>query len=323
MNFKLRKGKLLVKATTQIEPSPPTKKSVCYGCGVTRPITDFQYSEATHANLKKRWWKAKSETHQIRYRCVPPSEACTTWSSTSVRNRSCLVPPKASVQPGKIASHDSINPKIKARRPPTKELLYGLIHNGSDDDYAWEMLRTFKDCSEWKEILPRCVLEAAAGGRLVTLQELESMGADFGPGTRDCSGDTALHVAARTGRREVVKWLIKHHSVDLWARNNKGETALDSAKLAGAGGRGCAVSLRLAMPGTTLADGNEWWNDIENGFTDRLGAYDCPLPGGGSDPRPMRMRPFAESQSVAAPFQGSARDVCLTMRLDSTTSNRL
>lgn len=293
MKFKLRRGKLeggrtKTESTSQTDPSPQTN-GACYSCGITRPITDFKYSEdSQHTNLKKRWWKTKSAAPRIRYRCVLPSEACITWNNASVRERSSLYP-AASVQPGNTTSRDSIKPKV--RDPPTKALLYSLIYDGRDDDYAREMLRSFNGWPEWQEILQRCVLEAAAGGRLTTLQELERLGADFGPATKDCSGDTALHLAARTGQREVVKWLIKHYSVGLWARNTEGQTALDSAKLAGAVARGCAISLRLAMPGTTLGDGKEWWNDLGNGFTDRLGAYDRPLPSGGSDSRLMRMRP--------------------------------
>jgi hypothetical protein len=208
--------------------------------------------------------------------------------SRHFRKKDISAPPVTSPIPPVVSPEYEILRYQSARPAPSKDLLYQLAVNGNDNEHACQILRGYQNSNEWWSVLNTCSLNAAEGSNIIFMEELVALGADLGPNVKSSNCDTALHLAAKGGRRDMVKWLIAH-GVDLWATNDDGETAKDCAE--SAGHKGCTISLRLAMPGERI--GNDgWWDDIGNDIEDRLGAYDRPLPCGGSDPRPMRRKPF-------------------------------
>jgi ankyrin repeat protein len=210
--------------------------------------------------------------------------------------RSILIPappPGPALRPGIIVperrteGQEILSPSID-KPSPLVDLLYQLAANGNDNQHACKILKSYQGSNEWRDVLNTCLLEAAGGGNIRFMEDLVALGADLGPKVKASNGDTALHLAAKAGRRDMVKWLIERR-VDLWATNNDGKTAKDCAERAGH--MGCAISLRLAMPGERIGKAG-WWDDIGDEIKDRLGAYDRPAPGGGADPTPMRQKPF-------------------------------
>lgn len=82
------------------------------------------------------------------------------------------------------------------------------------------------------------------------MRELRDLGADGRTIVSTSNHDTALHLAARAGMRVMMKWLFNQGRVDPWATNKDGDTAKDVTEICGQ--NGCAISLRLATPGTTF-----------------------------------------------------------------------
>ncbi|KAH7176140.1 ankyrin repeat-containing domain protein [Dactylonectria macrodidyma] len=240
---------------------------------------------STPRSTGARFWRSKDPA-------IQPTEPTSTKTSRKAhydvevlhKLLSITLPDASSEEPSEVSTK-STQP---AKPAPSEDLLYQLAANGSDHEYAWEIIKGYKDRDDWHTIVQTCWLTAARGGNLRYMRQLERLGNDLDPQTTNSNGDTALHIAAKTGNRDMVRWLIQR-GVDLWARNNEGKTAKTCAEEFGH--TGCAISLRLAMPGEKL--GNKgWWDEFGDDFRDRMGSYDRPLPGGGSDPTPMRRKPW-------------------------------
>lgn len=192
----------------------------------------------------KIFGRLQQKPARVRSTIPPRTSTPSAIQAVSSTSRTGSIPPT-----GSHASHRHVE---AFRAPPSKDLLYQLAWSGRDNEYALQILRDYRHTHEWWEVLHTCVLTAAQGANIAFMEEMLALGADMGSGIRDDERHTALHVAARSGKREMVKWLLAH-GADPWAVNDRGETAKDVAE--GAGHRGCAISLRLAMPGTTVGNG--------------------------------------------------------------------
>ncbi|KAL3905591.1 MAG: hypothetical protein SGARI_004386 [Bacillariaceae sp.] len=75
---------------------------------------------------------------------------------------------------------------------------------------------------------------AARRGHLLMLQALhEYLPNFFGVNCENRQGMTALHFAARSGRTEVLRFLLSLPNVDIWKQDALGKTALDAATVNG------------------------------------------------------------------------------------------
>lgn len=168
------------------------------------------------------------------------------------------------------------------------------------------------DTAQWRRITNKLVLDFARQGRLTMLMAVVENGGDISPRNVNENGDTALHLAAGRGHAAVVRYLLAH-GANGYVKNKRKWTPKHSA--GENGHRECFFILHDALNpgmvpliegvnvGTSNPRDHHRRGDTGNGFSDRLGAYDRPLPGGGADPYPlrgsgvvvsMRARPFFE-----------------------------
>lgn len=185
---------------------------------------------------------------------------------------------------------------------------------GAESTLRWVLPHSKRgDTDQWQRITSKLVLAFARFGRLETLAAVVENGGDISPQNVDENGNTALHLAAARGHAAVVRYLLDN-GANGYVKNKRNWTPKHSA--GENGHRACFFILHDALnpgmvplvegvnvPRSTPRDDDPWWWDIGDGFSDRLGAYDRPLPGGGANPNPlrqsgtvipMRARPFAD-----------------------------
>nr|XP_026491066.1 eye-specific diacylglycerol kinase isoform X2 [Vanessa tameamea] len=151
-------------------------------------------------------------------------------------NKISILPSKTSPQPPRIPSIQDTHSPPLCTSPPVKDL-----------QPSRDSLARFK--TNLLEKTTDALLKAAKVGDLKMMKELH--GAGYSLLSIDASGQTALHIAARYGNKEIVKYLIAcAPSAILDMRDNeRGQTALHKA----AAHRRRAICCMLVAGGAALA----------------------------------------------------------------------
>lgn len=117
---------------------------------------------------------------------------------------------------------------------PEEQVLWIAAKSGDHETIAAALMRLTPETRpylEWADPLYRYtpLAAACANGHAHCVLALLAAGVD--PNARDVSGNTPLLLAARYGKSEVVRVLLDHPAVDVFARNTtKGMGALEFAR---------------------------------------------------------------------------------------------
>ena len=115
----------------------------------------------------------------------------------------------------------------KGRADATTMDVSATTNTKSDESYLSNTTTNKNKTEQWQ--VAKDFFDAARDGDLDKVKECLSKG--VGAEAKTDSGLTALHYASDKGHLEIVQYLIETCHVDMEAKDNDGETALDLARI--------------------------------------------------------------------------------------------